>query len=29
LEEGTAVNMDSNNEGPEVIESNEEPELEA
>jgi hypothetical protein len=26
LEEGTAVNMDTNNEGPEVTEPNEEPE---
>ena len=29
LEEGTAVNMDTNNEGPEVIEPNAEPETEA
>lgn len=27
LEEGTAVTMDSNNEGPEVLESNTEPEV--
>jgi hypothetical protein len=29
LEEGTAVNMDANNEGPEVTEPNAEPETEA
>ena len=29
LEEGTAVNMDSNNNGPEVIEPNAEPETES
>jgi hypothetical protein len=29
LEEGTAVNMDTNKEGPEVIEPNAEPETEA